>query len=254
MPISFDLQTYDAFATTWDAERATAGKSIQAFWAVFEAWLARPLNAKTREFSARAPLRVLDAGCGNGRHLLEMEKRLRALNIPYELTGSDSSNELLSIARAKATAQNSKVTFQYADFTSLPHSENAFDVVICHAAFHHVLTKDLQGQAAREFARVLKPGGLLWLTVLNSEAPRPSIKKAVPLAKANGTFPLVNIPWRTPQGEAFDRWYYFFEPDDLTQLLSASELTVTDWFWEQDGVTQTDRSTAYNLAIVATKK
>ncbi len=60
---------------------------------------------------------VLDLACGTGRHAVEMAKR------GYSVTGIDVSNDMLRIARKKATDQNLRVMFIKGDITQLDFQE-----------------------------------------------------------------------------------------------------------------------------------
>ena len=93
-----------------------------------------------------AGTRVLDAGCGDGRHLAAAAGRgCRVVGIDYD------PGELRS-ARAKAPHADLIV----ADATRLPFQSAAFDTVICTETLEHL--PDDRG-AMREMARVLRDDG-----------------------------------------------------------------------------------------------
>ena len=95
-------------------------------------------------------LDVLDAACGTGRYaLLLAEAGARVAAI-------DSSAEMLQHARRKAAERGSAIDFREGDLTALPYPDEAFDLVVCALSLCHLT--DLN-PAAREFARVLRPGG-----------------------------------------------------------------------------------------------
>jgi len=97
-----------------------------------------------------AGLDVLDAACGTGRYaLLLAEAGARVAAV-------DSSPEMLQHARRKATERGSAIDFREGDLTALPYPDEAFDLVVCALSLCHLT--DLN-PAAREFARVLRPGG-----------------------------------------------------------------------------------------------
>jgi len=100
---------------------------------------------------------VLDLGCGNGR-LVEL---FREMEIKY--TGGDSSGELIKIARER----NPDKKFIILDPITLNFPDNAFDVVYCLSMFHHIPSTELRIDYLKEIRRVLKPKGLLVLTVWN---------------------------------------------------------------------------------------
>ena len=99
--------------------------------------------------------KILDLGCGNGR-LLEVLK-----NIDY--IGVDSSEKLIEIAQKKYP----QADFQVADALNLPFPDNYFDKVYSIAVLHHIPSKKYHLQFLKEAKRVLKPDGILVITVWN---------------------------------------------------------------------------------------
>ncbi len=68
--------------------------------------------------------RVLDVGCGFGRHCVEFARR------GFEVTGVDPSPVLLAEARRRAAAEDLDVTFIHAD-ANTAELGGAFDLAIC---------------------------------------------------------------------------------------------------------------------------
>ncbi|GAI24349.1 unnamed protein product, partial [marine sediment metagenome] len=101
--------------------------------------------------------RVLDLGCGNGR-FYELFKRQ---NIDY--IGVDISEKLIDIAKKRYP----KVKFQKVDALNLAFPENFFDKVYSIAVLHHIPSQEFRKQFLKEIKRVLKPRGILILTVWN---------------------------------------------------------------------------------------
>jgi len=101
----------------------------------------------SRLFSGIQGRDVLDVGCGTGRWLT----RISQLN-PRSLHGVDLSAEMLSIATAKNI---SHARLSKASCNDLPVEDESVDVLL--ASFVLSYLDDLEG-AAREFARVARPG------------------------------------------------------------------------------------------------
>ncbi|MDW8145524.1 MAG: glycosyltransferase [Roseiflexaceae bacterium] len=102
---------------------------------------------------------VLDCGCGMGVYLMFMG-RLRRLS----LIGVDGDMERLRWAeREQVPASLSKV-----DIQRLPFADNSFDKVLMAEVLEHLA--DDRG-ALREIFRVLKPGGILALSVPHANYP-----------------------------------------------------------------------------------
>ncbi|MEX2245379.1 MAG: class I SAM-dependent methyltransferase [Dehalococcoidia bacterium] len=105
---------------------------------------------------------VVDIGCGTGRHVLELAKA------PANIIGADISSEdllkgryLIEIMRRRREVQ-ARVHWMQAAGEHLPFADGAFDRVICTETLEHVEDDAL---LARELVRVLKPGGILAISV-----------------------------------------------------------------------------------------
>ncbi|WP_436930280.1 class I SAM-dependent methyltransferase [Halosimplex halobium] len=129
---------YDDLADAYDADRSPAA----------ELPLVEGLAA-----DLPADARVLDAGCGGGRAVLE------TLADEYDAVGVDLSPEQLALARERAPA----AALARGDLTRLPVADGAVDAVTAlHSVIH--VPREHHERAFAEFARVLRPGGHLLLT------------------------------------------------------------------------------------------
>src|SRR5450432_2245072 len=102
----------------------------------------------------RAGSSVLDVAAGNGNATLAAARRW------CDVTSTDYVPALLESGRRRAQAEGLVVTFQQADAEKLPFADGSFDAVV--STFGVMFTPD-QEQAARELARVCRPGGLIGL-------------------------------------------------------------------------------------------
>ncbi len=98
---------------------------------------------------------ILDAGCGPGRDSRLLTER------GFNVIGVDLSKELLKIAKR----MNPKTRFICADIRELPFKDNYFDGVWCSAVLLHFETIEDVKKALKEMYRVLKPGGIIFISV-----------------------------------------------------------------------------------------
>ena len=102
---------------------------------------------------------VLDAGCAAGRdcQMLATEE--------YDVTGIDLSKNLLAVAKR----ENPSLHFDLGDIRALPFTNASFDAIWANAVIHH-LTKEDIAKTLKEFCRVLKPGGIIFVATKRGEA------------------------------------------------------------------------------------
>ncbi|MCK4630146.1 MAG: class I SAM-dependent methyltransferase, partial [Bacteroidales bacterium] len=93
------------------------------------------------EINFNKQTRILDIGCGTGRHSIELTKR------GYQITGIDLSETLLNRAREKALKEDLKIDFQKQDARILKFQKE-FDLVImlCEGAFPLMETDEMNFQ------------------------------------------------------------------------------------------------------------
>lgn len=108
--------------------------------------------------------KVIDVGCGAGRHTFEAFRR-GADVIGFDQSASDLNDvdEILQAMKEQGEAPASaKGEVVKGDALDLPYADGTFDCVVASEILEHVPDDD---QAIAELVRVLKPGGALAITV-----------------------------------------------------------------------------------------
>lgn len=119
-----------------------------------------------KEIEYNKAAKILDVGCGTGRHSLELAKR------GYNIVGIDLSESMLQQAKQKAAEQNLQITFEKQDARKLTYL-NQFDLVImlCEGGFSLMESDLMNFQILQNAANALKPKGKLIFTALNGLFP-----------------------------------------------------------------------------------
>ena len=137
-------------------EKQSSGVLAQQRFASIQAMLLRALGWPQR------PLHVADIGCGAGTQC-----RLWASQ-GHAVFGADINEALIGLARKRAQQDSLEIAFSVASATALPWDDATMDVCIAPELLEHVA--DWPACLA-EMVRVLKPGGVLYVSTSNKLCP-----------------------------------------------------------------------------------
>ncbi|PWF47655.1 class I SAM-dependent methyltransferase [Massilia glaciei] len=137
-------------------EAQSAGVAALERFAAIQAAVMRALGAPTR------PLNVADIGCGAGT-----QSRLWA-SAGHRVAGADINAALITLARRRALEAGQEIRFELASATALPWPERSMDLCLAPGLLEHV---DDWRACLAEMARVLRPGGALYLSTNNKLCP-----------------------------------------------------------------------------------
>ena len=108
--------------------------------------------------------RVLDMGCGAGRHAFEMYKR-GADVIAFDQDADELSTvreRFVAMQEAGEVPAGAEADVKEGDALSLPFADGEFDRIVAAEVLEHI-PADIQ--AIQELVRVLRPGGTMAVTV-----------------------------------------------------------------------------------------
>lgn len=165
-------------------------------------------------------MRLLDAGCGPGRHSLELGRR------GISVVGVDMSPDFIALARADAG--DLPVEFHEADVRSLDYRDE-FDAVIClcQGGFGLLGGDDRELDVVSGFAAALKPGGRLALSAFSSYF---VVKHLEPeeTFDADAGVNHENAVVRDADGKerTFDLWTTCYTPRELRLIATRAGLVV----------------------------
>lgn len=152
--------------------------------------------------------RLLDIGAGRGELLRE------AMQAGWAATGIEPSSSFADYAARYSEAPIKREPVERCGF-----EENSFDVVILGAVLEHLYNPD---ETVREIARILRPGGALFVDVPNEEG----------LYFRVGNFyqKLLRRDWVVNTAPTFSPFHLFgFGPRSLRTLLAKHGLEPRDW-------------------------
>ncbi len=134
---------------TWENEEAQAAF---AHWCPFPdaAASAQEVDQIEALVGIAPPLRVLDVGCGNGRHAIEMAKR------GYQVVGIDVATRFLQEAKHHLAHSGQKVTFRLQRASTLQET-NTFDFALAYWHTIGFMSHEERQRHFRALYAALKP-------------------------------------------------------------------------------------------------
>jgi ubiquinone/menaquinone biosynthesis C-methylase UbiE len=134
---------------------------------------------------------VIEIGCGNGR---DAEAVARLVGPGGRVVGIDASQELIAQATERTASLGLPLRFQVDDAHALAFADNSFDAARVDRVLQHL---NDPGQAVREMARVVRPGGRMsaiepdWQTMtvagVDNEVTRAVVRYKVDINITHGT-------------------------------------------------------------------
>jgi len=213
-------RVYDLIADRWNEKHYKTRSWVRFF----------------RHFIAKKGV-LLDAGCGNAINSIYLAP------IAKKIYAVDLSKRMVSLAKSNVKKEklSKRIAVTHADVLNLPFKNSFFDYAAYFAVLHHFLNKKDWERAFGEMNRVLKKGGLAFITVKNIDySNRGSKGKVVSL----------NFSDNTSQNSA--RVYYLIEKKQIVSLVEKCGFKVKSFFYEKRGVL-TSRRSGFNSCLVLQK-
>jgi SAM-dependent methyltransferase len=150
--------------------------------------------------------RILDLGCGSGRHLVHFAR------LGLDAYGLDDSTEGVRLAREWLASEHLTADIRLGSiYRALPYEDGFFDAVVAVQVIHHARLAAIR-QLVTEVARVLTPQGYVFVTVPAFRNQASSFEEIEP-----GTF----IPLDGPEKGLP---HHFFTADELRTLFDRFEV------------------------------
>lgn len=106
--------------------------------------------------------RILDLGCGTGRHVITLAKQ------GFRVFGIDVSKKALKVTEERLNEGGLEADLKMGDiYKRLPYEDNWFDAVISIKVLHHAKVSEIR-KLIRELERVMRPCGILMIEVPKS--------------------------------------------------------------------------------------
>ena len=160
--------------------------------------------------------KVLDLGCGTGRHLVYLAKQ------GLDVYGTDISGVAIKMSKEWLKNEKLAATLKIHDMTEkLPFKDNFFDGIVAIQVIHHANIETIQ-KIISEIYRVLNKGGLVFVTVPAYNGPITGVRKGSWTMKkiASRTYiPLDGIEKGLP--------HYFFRQKELVREFKKFKIEKT---------------------------
>jgi len=142
-------ENYSRTSASYDATRPPQGLEI----------IRESLSMNAVPLKSQA---LLDAGCGTGQYAAAL------IDDVSHITAVDLNEAMLAAASSKLSAEvvSGRMVFHQASLETLPLDDESVDAVLVNQVLHHVADEPEQNWPSHrrifaEFARVLKPGGIV---------------------------------------------------------------------------------------------
>lgn len=111
-------------------------------------------------FKKKGVKKVLDLGCGSGRHTVCLAKN------GFDVYGIDIAPVGIKLTKDWLKKEKLKASFKLGSiYQKLPYKDKYFDAVVSTSTINHAKINDIR-KLIKEIERILKPNGLIFITVM----------------------------------------------------------------------------------------
>jgi len=154
--------------------------------------------------------RILDAGCGHGRHIIYFSEQ------GYDVYGVDVSETAIEIANKWLSSIGLKGKAMVGNLINLSFEPEFFDVVISFGVLDHVMFSEAK-KIIEEIKRVLTKGGYAYITLRSTEDSEFGRGKKVD----HNTFTL-------ERGYEKDMIQHYFDLEEIKELFQGFKIFVIE--------------------------
>ncbi|HKF90472.1 MAG TPA: class I SAM-dependent methyltransferase, partial [Acidimicrobiia bacterium] len=165
--------------------------------------------------------RVLDVGCGPGRHALALARR------GIDVVGVDLSEDFIALARDAAAADGVSARFEVGDVRDLAYdAEFGAAICLCQGGFGLLGGRD-EAQALERIAAALRPGGRLALSAFSAAFAVRFLEEGESFDPITGVLhERSTVRNEDGEQEVFDLWTTCFTARELELLARHAGLEV----------------------------
>lgn len=157
LPDEIDTESHKEFYDYY-AEESITEATFERFQSV------RDIVLKVAgEERAKNGFDIADIGCNAGTSSMLWAE------LGHRVIGVDINEPLIKLARKRAAERDMAMDFRVGTATDLPIEDESMDICMAVELLEHV--QDWES-CVKEFARILKPGGLLWMSTTNTLCPK----------------------------------------------------------------------------------
>jgi SAM-dependent methyltransferase len=162
-------------------------------------------------FKEHACERILDLGCGTGRHALRFAEE------GFSVVGMDISATGLELTRQWAREEMLGVSLAQADMrTGLPFAASCFDGVFSTQVIHHALLAQIRSTIG-DIHRILRPGGRVFISVTATKGERGPFEEIEPGTVVPSTGSEAGLPHHVFTEETLRHEFRAFDIVEITR-------------------------------------